>query len=87
MFDTCLIKQLSTFLVIWFDASNIERLLDRNQLSLNKDRVNVCVTFEERRLERVIMEFRDTVPTVIGHRITDVILFSPSGHMADTIGL
>lgn len=44
------------------------------------------VTLDERRLERLIIEFRKIVPAVNGRRETDAILFSPSGHIADKMG-
>jgi hypothetical protein len=44
------------------------------------------LTFDESRLDRLIIEFRKIVPAVKGRRVTEVILFSPSGHMDDKIG-
>ncbi len=44
------------------------------------------ITFDERRLERLIIELRNIVPVVKGRRDTDVTLLSPSGHIADNIG-
>jgi hypothetical protein len=44
------------------------------------------ITLDERRLERLIIELRKIVPAVNGLRVTDVILFSPSGHIEDKIG-
>jgi hypothetical protein len=44
------------------------------------------LTLDERRVERLIIELRKIVPAVNGRRVTDVILFSPSGHMDDKIG-
>ncbi len=40
-----------------------------------------CFTFDERRFDRLIIELRNIVPVVNGRRVTDVMLFSPSGHM------
>ncbi len=43
------------------------------------------ITFDDKRFERLIIEFRKIVPAVNGRRVTDVILFSPSGHIEDNI--
>jgi hypothetical protein len=48
--------------------------------------ISFNLTFDERRFERLIIEFRKIVPAVNGRLVTDVILFSPSGHIEDKTG-
>lgn len=85
MLDARLIEQRGRFLIIWLDAANVKRLL-RTNVELGVYSSDQSVTLEARRFERLIIELRKIVPAVSGRRVTEVILFSPSGHIADRMG-
>ncbi len=61
-------------------------MLNTKQIYRHRKKTIIDLTFDERRFDRLIIEFRKIVPAVKGRRVTDVILFSPSGHMDDRIG-
>ena len=85
MLHSRLIEDIRRFLVVRFDTSNVEWLLQNDGHSYMTFDSARCPTLDESRLDRLIIELRKIVPAVSGRRVIVVILFSPSGHIEETV--